>query len=269
MCWAALAPADDSTALAGNATSVPTATPGAIYSRQNVFHIPFRITAAAQPRQQAEQVWLYVSSDFGKSWKPHQAVAPAAGKFDFRAENDGEYWFFVRTKDVSGNLRPTGPPVAHLRVVVDTASPRIKLDAQQSPSGEITTAWEIVDAHLKPESLKLEYRQARSGGAWRQVELAGVSRQVDGRGVWRASTRWFADADVAGSLEIRLEIADAADNPAVHRMQVAAASEAPTEKTVVTTESPPREIAGGSSDSVGNAANDSRDGGEKQPQTTP
>src|SRR5688572_3949195 len=73
-------------------------------TRQTAFAIPYRIDAAASAAQRPVEVQLYVSTDRGAAWKLHSKVPPEQGRFTFKAEKDGEYWFLVRTKDSTGHV---------------------------------------------------------------------------------------------------------------------------------------------------------------------
>lgn len=80
--------------------------PKPIATRQTVFAIPFRIDRPDQPSQEPVEVQLYVSDDLGTTWQLCEKVEPARGQFVFRARDDREYWFAIRTLDRSGRLRP-------------------------------------------------------------------------------------------------------------------------------------------------------------------
>jgi len=111
--------------------AAPPNLPEPIVSRQNLFAIPFRVEKADQPAQEPVEVQLYVSGDRGASWQLYSRTEPARGRFMFRADADGEYWFLVRTLDRSQRLRPEGPAVPELRVIVDTAPPATQWPAER------------------------------------------------------------------------------------------------------------------------------------------
>jgi hypothetical protein len=103
----------------------PPTAPGApapVYTRQTLFAIPFRIDRPDRITAEPVEVQLYVSGDRGGHWDLYRKTAPARGQFLFRAGMDGEYWFAVRTLDRSGKIRPEGPYVPELKVIVDTRS---------------------------------------------------------------------------------------------------------------------------------------------------
>src|SRR5208283_3448369 len=111
------------------------AAPAPIYWRQALFSIPFHVERPDRPAQEAVEVQLYVSPDRGVHWDNWRQAKPEKGFFLFKAGADGEYWFDVRTKDRSGQVRPQGPHTPKLIVIVDTAPPKVQLTAIRGDSG--------------------------------------------------------------------------------------------------------------------------------------
>jgi hypothetical protein len=188
------------------------------YQRQNEFGIPFRLAAAADKEHEPKEVQLHVSADRGVNWQVASRVKPADNRFLFRAPHDGEYWFCIRTLDRQGTLRPDTPQQAELRVIVDTAPPRLEfLKAERGSAGEIAVRWQAIDPNLKPDSLIIEY-QAGPDEPWERVAIeAGVShthQALTGEATW-----WPKAAK--GTIAIRARIDDRAGNPAVVQAQVA------------------------------------------------
>ena len=70
------------------------------------------------------EVQLYFSTNGGGTWQFYSKVDPVTGRFLFRAPNDGEYWFTVRTVDRAGQSSSVGANSAQLIVVVDTTPPK-------------------------------------------------------------------------------------------------------------------------------------------------
>jgi hypothetical protein len=193
-----------------------------LYTRQAVFAVPFQIDRVAGSAQGASNVQLHVSEDEGQSWRLYEQVAPGASKFTFRAPHDGDYLFFVRTMSASGKLQPAGAPAPELHVVVDTLAPRLEIEANQAPSGEVTLRWRLLDRYLKPESFRVEFQKG-PGAPWQLVTApveAQPARRVDNGEV----TFW--PGEVAGNLLIRARVLDQAGNPAVTQ-----ATLTPEEKT--------------------------------------
>src|SRR5437870_13804335 len=79
-----------------------------IFSRQKAFRIPFQIPDPAEQKQ-LQEVQLYVARNGGK-WEKYTSAPPDMPKdkcsFTFRADEDGEYWFAVRTLAKRGNQNP-------------------------------------------------------------------------------------------------------------------------------------------------------------------
>ena len=83
------------------------------------FTIPFEIGGSAHAIREVE---LLVSQDRGRSWNIVARQPVETGKFAFRADSDGEYWFAFRTITSAGTPNSmTGHP--ELRVLVDTGNP--------------------------------------------------------------------------------------------------------------------------------------------------
>ena len=75
---------------------------------------------------------------------------PQKTAFLFKAGRDGEYWFDVRTRDRSGQVRPQGPHTPELIVIVDTVPPKAQLNAVRGDAGQITAMFRIEE--LYPEA---------------------------------------------------------------------------------------------------------------------
>lgn len=195
----------------------PTAAfPPPVYTRQATFSIPFQVARAAAPTQDPVEVQLYVSSDRGAQWRLAGRVEPRQGRFTFRAAGDGEYWFFLRTLDRAGQLRPDGSPTAGLVVVVDSMPPRLDLSARLVDGGRIVTQWRIEDRTLATECLRLQYRADPMHG-WQTV---AIDPRGGGNGAVRTGeASWMAPV-ASGRVEIRAESSDRAGNPAVSHAQV-------------------------------------------------
>ena len=64
-------------------------------TRQPVFVIPFHLGNSID----ASEVQLFYSENLGRDWSRYARQRPDAKGFQFRASQDGEYWFAVRTFD--------------------------------------------------------------------------------------------------------------------------------------------------------------------------
>jgi hypothetical protein len=147
----------------------------------------------------------------------HGSVDPAKASFLFRAMGDGEYWFLIRSMDASGQLQPRGGDRPGLRVVVDTTPPKLQLEARRGDAGQVVARWQVADANLKPESLKLEYRAA-ADQPWQAVALDRQGFRTTG-GVCTGEVSWWPPSG-SPRAEVRAEVADAAGNTSVSHAQL-------------------------------------------------
>ena len=192
--------------------------PAPITTRQTLFAIPFKVDKGLSHASEPVEVQLYVSSDFGGTWRLYQQVPPNRNRFLFQAKGDGEYWFLIRTLDRTGQVRPRQGNQPGLRVVVDTIPPELKLDAFRASGGQITARWQVADPNLNLESLKIQYRPA---GAATWQALAIDRRAMIVQGITRSGQlTWWPQA-ASGRLEIRAEVSDTAGNTTVTHAQVA------------------------------------------------
>ena len=125
------------------------------------FTIPFEIGEAAHSIRDVE---LLVSQDRGRRWHSVDRQPVEAGKFAFRADEDGEYWFAFRTTTIHGNVSPmSGTP--QLRVMVDTTGSA----AAPSPANE--------SRPITPPR-PVRFRDENAPQLQRTVQSAGISEQV-------------------------------------------------------------------------------------------
>ena len=97
------------------------------------FAIPFEVSESASSHGDVE---LLVSHDRGRRWHSFARQPVESGKFAFRADGDGEYWFAFRRVSTAGSLAPfSGQP--HLRVLVNTNETIIVPPASTTDSGPI------------------------------------------------------------------------------------------------------------------------------------
>ncbi len=200
------------------APPVSDAKPQTLAWRQNVFAIPFRVNRAPYHPESPREARLFVSDDFGKTWRLDQRVEPGVGNFMYRAPSDGTYWFSLRTVNRSGQLLPAGPHQGDLKVTVDTIAPQLTLSGQQGPAGEIQLRWESEDAHLMPGSLKIEY-QSQANGPWQALALPPGTAQ--GTAQQRQGTASMWPEQGTRSVLFRAQIDDRAGNQTVSQAQVA------------------------------------------------
>ncbi|NLF72431.1 MAG: hypothetical protein GX575_25635 [Candidatus Anammoximicrobium sp.] len=183
-----------------------TAGPAPVYSRVAAFTIPFAVT---QADTQGLEVLLFVSHDFGANWTLYNRQPASQGQFVFRTNRDAEYWFASRTIPVGTVISAGATFQPELRVVVDTAPPRLDVQASTNANGEIQVEWQAVDDALAPETMKVEYQQAL-GKPYQAVQAAS-SAPVPGRNAVTGRANWTPEA---GSyfVSIRIQVQDKAGN---------------------------------------------------------
>ena len=172
----------------------------AICTNQPGFRIPYRFDQAEMRRLRAKEIRLFLSRNNGFDWQHVQTVAPEAGRFDFKAQTDGEYWFAVRTLDGTNQLHPDANVVEPgLVVIVDRTAPDLQLLLQQSEAGKVQLSWSVSDANLDLSKLSLEFSQA--GSNWQPVS---VKAQAAGQTSWTVPN--------GGQVSVRGSVTDRAGN---------------------------------------------------------
>jgi len=195
--------------------------PRPILWRENAFTIPFRVHADLGAPVAPAEIWLYVSTDHGASWSHVATDDPQAGRFDFRAAGDGEYWFSLRTLDRFGTVRPKGGQRVELRVIVDTTMPRLEVGGAKGATGAVQVRWRADDVHLDPDSLTVEYR-CETDPYWQSLSIgpdpAGRPATADRRTMSGQAT-WYP---VPGCrrVTVRAKVRDAAGNWATREADI-------------------------------------------------
>jgi hypothetical protein len=235
-----------------------------IFSRQKAFRIPFQIPDPSEQKQ-LQEVQLYVARDGGK-WEKYTTSSPdvPADKrsFIFHTEQDGEYWFAVRTLDHKGLMTPSDDAglAPGLRVVVDSEKPKINLRPIERSNREVGVEWELQDRNLYLDSLKLEYR-AEGEGVWHAVP--GVVPKVIGQATWLP--------EFPGRITVRCQVQDRAQNLGIETIEIdpsatarrsdsgtstrsAAASPAPRDRSAPLWDLPPARDTGAAATSPGGSA---------------
>jgi hypothetical protein len=153
-------------------------------------------------------------------------VLPDQKQFVFRATQDGEYWFLVRTKDQSGRIVPDKVAAPEMQVVVDTSVPTLELKAVRGPAGEVVVRWQSSDPNLQPQNLKIDYQTSGAADLWQSMALDPARMQAAAGQCSGETIVWPKQNGEA--LTIRAEILDGAGNRAVAQTQIAAAALAST-----------------------------------------
>ena len=182
-----------------------------IITRQTCFAIPFRVGEPQRGSPRPAEVQLYVSSDWGATWRLQDRANPAARQFLFRAPTDGEYWFAVRTLDSSGQLQPRQPGPPGLRVVVDTLMPTLQFEAERGQAGEVVGRWRITEPNLKLDSLQVSYGPS-ADGPWQPVAVNRPDTAAGGN-VHTGEVTWWPAAGTE-EIHVRAEVCDKAGHPA-------------------------------------------------------
>lgn len=202
-------------------------------SRQYAFRIPFTVDGIPAGSKFSAEVQLHVSEDRGGSWKLAARVSPDQREFKFQAPKDGEYWFLVRTKDATGQLRPDGPPLPQMRVLVDTQLPQLSVKALRGPNGDLSVKLRASDAHLQLEGAKITYQNTL--GEWRNVAVEALKPDAAlGENVFVGESTFYANDLAEGSL-VRAEVRDQVGNLTVEQARV----ESSTTPMPVTASNPP------------------------------
>ena len=141
--------------------------------RYRQFTIPFKLP---ENTISPVSVQLHVSSDKGTTWQLVDAIDQASGKFQFRAEQDGSYWFCSLTVFADGRKLPAMFK-PEIKVHVDTTPPTIQLIPQVSPGGWISIECRANDQELSPNGLRLE-SSAGDKQAFLPVQLDGPVQLV-------------------------------------------------------------------------------------------
>ncbi|MDA0282967.1 MAG: hypothetical protein O3B86_06395, partial [Planctomycetota bacterium] len=183
--------------------------PDPIYTSRQAFRIPYQYDPQEIARLGAQEVRLYVSQDHGQRWQAVQTVNPQAGRFDFQASTDGEYWFAVQTVARDGQLHPGGATfLPGLIVVVDTKKPTLQIDLKQSEPGRIALQWSISDVNIDSTSITLEFTQTGMT-TWEQIPVKPTAS---------GQTSWSIPA--GGLVAVRGSARDSAGNEAQSQYQV-------------------------------------------------
>jgi hypothetical protein len=198
--------------------------PQPISTNQAAFAIPYTIPVPKNPQETPTEIRLFVSLDQGRNWKLADSSKLGAvlqdtrGQFVFRAAQDGEFWFALRTVDRQGQLRggKNGP---ELRVFVDSQVPSLQVDAQRGAAGEVTVRYQASDPALATETLALSY-QINGQGDWRPITLNRTTL-TDPRQPLQGTLSFVPDQP-GQELTLRGEVRDRAGNVGQQLIRVSA-----------------------------------------------
>ena len=171
------------------------------------FGIPFQM---ANTQGTVTEVQLHVSTDRGARWQMYQKQAPGANGFQFRASNDGEYWFAVRTIDRGQDPRDFNQAQLQpeLKVVVDTQRPQLDIRVSVHQSGQATAEWQAQDQNLVSSSFRMQYQDQNE--RWQDVPVTTPDER-DLRNRWQGQTQFWIRSR-GQEATVRAEVVDRAGN---------------------------------------------------------
>jgi len=214
-----------------------------VFTKNTRFRIPYRYDADEMQKLGAKEIRLFVSYDQGSQWQFVNRVAPQAGKFEFEAPGDGEYWFAVRTVDFQNRLHPEGVVNSPgLKVTVDSTAPTLDIRLSQLEPGKIELHWDARDGNIDLTTLKLESIEPGTS-TWQQVSIVP---QATGKTSWSVPE--------GGVVRVRGTVGDLASNAAFSETQVQIASRV-SNKVPAFQPDFSQPVAGGSSPRMGKPSN--------------
>jgi hypothetical protein len=167
------------------------------------FSIPFSVAATGR---QPVEVQLLLSRDGGERWETYERARPEARGFSFGAEEDGGFWFSLRTIDERGMAYPNQNEM--LYVVIDTTKPDVGLSVDMNHNGEIVAQCTIAELWIDPNSVVLEY-QTDSELKWNAIPVEFKPGSVPG--LFTGEKIWQPEV-TARNVMVRLSAADRAGN---------------------------------------------------------
>lgn len=175
------------------------------------FGVPFTINANDAS---FVEVQLYLSRDIGKTWTFYARQTTDKENFPFNAEQDGQYWFSLKTLNRDRQLIPEGDPQPELKIVVDTVKPKLDFRIESDAAGRVVCRWSAQDLNLSPETLQIYYQPVTASGPSKNwikvpVQLNGTSRV----GVYSDQIAWWPET-TEQQLNVAVEIRDIAGNAA-------------------------------------------------------
>lgn len=178
-----------------------------IVTRQTQIPIPFAISAANQ--QKLASVELVYSMDRGENWYSYQSISPGETNFEFNAPEDAEYWFVIRAKYKTGEIKQLGATPAAC-AIVDTHPPQLTLEARRNDSGEVVVEWSLEDTVLKTDGYPVISLSYDSNLTWMTLAVDPKNVKREGNREKGHVTFWpLHDAVV---VDIRCDSEDAAGN---------------------------------------------------------
>lgn len=182
------------------------------YMNEREFQIPITLPDDPAFLAEIEQLFLYVSTDEGKTWRQEAVASPRDKYFPFYARQDGSYWFGVSVQD---KMKRTFPPDISavppaLKVVVDTRRPVVKFLSTERIGNQVSVAYDVRDENLDLSTCQLEYSMQGSP-TWHPVPLTPAT--VSGKTSWTVAT--------PGKITVRMTVHDHAGNVGTATAEIA------------------------------------------------
>ncbi|MDR0706236.1 MAG: hypothetical protein LBF88_14780 [Planctomycetaceae bacterium] len=190
-------------------------------SKTRELTIPFEVRPdrSADPIKEVE---LLYSQNRGVHWLLSDRKPVESGKFGFKTEIDGEYWFAFRTVTLSG-VKKKSSVNTPIRVLIDATPPKLSLETKQLDSGELLVVWKAEDQHLqmKRPDFAVSITSNNSGmnsdssdhlseKNWNPLNIDGQNIRVLDSGL-EGSFRFLPESGVS-QLELRASIRDFVGN---------------------------------------------------------
>jgi hypothetical protein len=191
--------------------------------REKAIQIPIELNKPAVVRE----LYLFVSTDQGRTWRQDGYATPDKKFFPFYAREDGIYWFQMQVVHKDGTKDPAdlNQMKPALAVLVDTQPPILRITNADKVGDEVHVTWTLQEANPELESLRLEYRPAGDpAGQWIPVQITPL---MAGQTRFRPAT--------VGPVQVRMSVQDLCGNQA-QAMQMIGANAG---TGVVTAGSPP------------------------------
>jgi len=205
------------------------------------FGVPFQINA---DNDSFIEVQLYVSRDQGSTWQFSARQATDQEEFPFQANEDGEYWFALKTLNRDRKLIPEGDPQVDLKIVVDTVKPELDFRINTDAAGRIACRWRATDKNIAPQTLRIFYQPIGADGKhedWKQVpiKLSGAARA----GIYADQLAWWPET-TQRAINVAVEIKDTAGNTVqlTRNVQVARAGWRHQQKSTAQRTAPPAQL---------------------------
>ncbi len=167
------------------------------------FNIPFDVDSNGGA---PTEVHLWVSPDGGRSWMKYASSSPEKRAFEFHAAAEGEYLFAVQTRNSRGDSALAASPP--MRVQIDTTKPQLELSADLTSSGRIAVQFQVTDAYLDDQTIRLEY-SLDGRNVWEPLSVSNIRHDLD-----RSVGSVEFDMPRCRELEFRLSAKDKAQNQA-------------------------------------------------------